>query len=173
MAVSALMCCYTEEKMKYDPGCSVWLPKKDTNTSSSTNPSVGNTLCCCFYNTYTYNCITAKPDWSSNTPDTYLVGSLGYFLPDKPSSVPESNPNSEDESESEDTSVAKKGRKYFFCEEWVRKFDWLRFLRETNSNSSCKFCSQYLQDAGNTTFAGNACTTLLKNKTHWSNTVLV
>ena len=37
-----------------------------------------------------------------------------YFLPNKPSGVPESNPNSEDESKSEDTSVAKKGRKYCF-----------------------------------------------------------
>ena len=52
--------------------------------------------------THTYNCGTAKPDWSSNAPDTYLVESLGYFLPDKPRSVPESNPNSEDESKSEE-----------------------------------------------------------------------
>ena len=37
-----------------------------------------------------------------------------YFLPDKPSSVPESYPNSEDESESDDTSVAKKCKKYSF-----------------------------------------------------------
>ena len=60
----------------------------------------------------------------------YLVESLGYFLPDKPSSVPESNPNSEDEAESEDTIVKKKGRKYCFHEEWVRKFDRLRSQRE-------------------------------------------
>ena len=38
-----------------------------------------------------------------------------YFLPDEPSSVPESNPNSEDESESEDTSVAgERGQKMLF-----------------------------------------------------------
>ena len=30
--------------------------KKETNTSSPANPSVESTLCCCFYNTYTYNC---------------------------------------------------------------------------------------------------------------------
>ena len=52
-----------------------------------------------------------------------------YFLPDKPSRVPESNPNSADESESEDTSVAKKGRKYCFGEEWLSEFDWLRSQR--------------------------------------------
>ena len=40
--------------------------------------------------------------------------SLGYFLPDKPRNVPESNPNSEDESKSEDRSVAKKGTKIIF-----------------------------------------------------------
>ena len=65
-------------------------------------------MCCCFYNAY---CSTAKPDWSSNALDTYLVESLGYFLPNKPRNVAESNPNSEDESKSEDRSVAKKGRK--------------------------------------------------------------
>ena len=52
----------------------------------------------------------AISDLSRNAADTYLVESRGYFLPDKSSSVPESNPNSEDESESEDTSVTKKGR---------------------------------------------------------------
>ena len=41
--------------------------------------------------------------------------------------MPDSNPNSEDESESEDTSVAKKGRKYCFREEWLGEFDWLRY----------------------------------------------
>ena len=49
-----------------------------------------------------------KPYWSSNTADTYSVESQGYFLPDKHSSVPESNPNSEDKSESEDTSKGHK-----------------------------------------------------------------
>ena len=44
--------------------------------------------------------------------------------------MPESNLNSEDETESEDTSVAKKGRKYCFCEELVRKSDWLRSQRD-------------------------------------------
>ena len=73
------------------------------------------------------------------------------FLPDKPSSVSVSNPNSEYESESEDTSVAKKGRKCCFQEEWVRRLDWLRFLREMNS-MSCKFCSLYPQHVGNTKF---------------------
>ena len=56
--------------------------------------------------THTYNCSTVKPDRSSNALDMYLVESLGCFLPNKPSSVPESHPNSEDESEPEDTSVA-------------------------------------------------------------------
>ena len=46
-------------------------------------------------------CGTAKPDLSLNVVDTCLVESLGYFHPDEPSSVPESNPNSEDEAESE------------------------------------------------------------------------
>ena len=53
----------------------------------------------------------SKQDRSSNALDTWLVESLGYFLPDEPRSVSESNPNSEDESKSEDRSVAKKGRK--------------------------------------------------------------
>ena len=57
----------------------------------------------------------------------YLVESRGYFLPDKPSSVSESNPNSEDEPESKDSSVAQKGRKYYFHEEWLRGFDWLKY----------------------------------------------
>ena len=83
--------------------------KKETNTSSSTHLICLGTLVVVFI-THTYNCGTAKPDGSRNAADTYLVESLGYFLPDKPSSVPESNPNSEDESESEDTSVTKKGR---------------------------------------------------------------
>ena len=52
------------------------------------------------------------------------------FSPDKPCSVPESNPNSEDESESEDTSIAKKGRKYRFSDEWLCEFDWLRSQRD-------------------------------------------
>ena len=39
----------------------------------------------------------AKPDRSHNEANTYLVESRGYFLPDKPSSVPDSNLNSEDE----------------------------------------------------------------------------
>ena len=50
--------------------------------------------------------------------------SLGYFLHDKPRSVPESNPNSEDESKSEDRTVAKKGKKYCFREEWVHNFEF-------------------------------------------------
>ena len=61
-----------------------------------------------FTNTY---CDIAKLDRSSSALDTNLVASLGYFLPDKPRSVPESNPNSEDESKSEDRRVAKTGRK--------------------------------------------------------------
>ena len=51
-------------------------------------------------------CSTTKLDWSCNTVDTYLVESWGYFLTDKPSSVPESNLNLEDESESNKGSVA-------------------------------------------------------------------
>ena len=43
---------------KYNPPC--WRQhtnlKKETITSSSSNPSVRITSCCCFYNTYTYNC---------------------------------------------------------------------------------------------------------------------
>ena len=38
-----------------------------------------------------------KPDRNRNAANTYLVESLCYFLPNKLSSVPESNPNSEDE----------------------------------------------------------------------------
>ena len=61
------------------------------------------------------------------TQRTHLVEFLGYFLPDKPSSVSESNPNSEDESE--DKNVVKKGRKYCFPKEWLREFEWLRSQR--------------------------------------------
>ena len=64
-----------------------------------------------------------KPDQSHNAAEMHQVESRGYFLPDKPSSVSESNPNSEDESESEDTSVVKKGRKYCFGEEQLHEFD--------------------------------------------------
>ena len=53
-----------------------------------------------------------------------------YFLPDKFSCVPESNPYSEDESKSEDTSVVKKGIKYCFGEEWLHEFEWLRSQRD-------------------------------------------
>ena len=70
--------------------------------------------------THTCNCGTVKPDLSHSAADMYLVESL----------VPKSNPNSEDGTESEDTSVAKKGRKYCFCEELVLKFDWLRSQRD-------------------------------------------
>ena len=45
------------------------------------------------------------------------------LLSDKPSCVPESNLNLEDESESEDTGVEKKGRKYCFRQEWLCEFD--------------------------------------------------
>lgn len=37
-----------------------------------------------------------------------------FFLPDKPSSVPEPNPNSEDEFKSEDTSVVKRAENIVF-----------------------------------------------------------
>ena len=64
-------------------------------------------------------------------------------------------PNSADESQSEDTRVAKTGRENCFREEWLCECDWLKYLRVTNT-MNCKFCSRYPQHAGNIKFEGNA-----------------
>ncbi|TNN34256.1 hypothetical protein EYF80_055584 [Liparis tanakae] len=53
-----------------------------------------------------------------------------YFLP-KPHDIEKTNP--QNESDSEETVVAKKGRKFCFCDEWLREFTWLRCFRETSS----------------------------------------
>ena len=92
-------------------------------------------------------------------------------FPDKLSSVPEAKPNSGDEFDSEDKSVAQKGRKCCFREEWLHKFYWLRYIRETNS-MNWKFCSRYPQHVGNTKLQVMLALHS-QNMIHWSNTVLV
>ena len=64
-----------------------------------------------------------KVSLSANNGETH---SGCFFPPDNLSSVPESNPNLDDESECKDTSVAKKGRKFCFRAKWPLEFDWLR-----------------------------------------------